>query len=151
MADISLNGNDTITINGYLYTKFADKDYGLLTFPEELAKFKVGKSGNATISFNNMGRLGELTLRLMVGTVDDALINSFQTAYMADPPSFSLLSGQVVKRTGDGRGNQRNVVYHLQGGLPVTIPEQHSNSDGDEEQGVVVWKIKFARGARQVL
>lgn len=153
--DISLNGSDTIslTIGGVttLLTKFADKDYGMLTFPNELASYKVGKSGNAVISFNNMGLMGEMTLRLLVASSDDALINSAQRAFIQDAPSFPLVSGQIVKRSGDGAGNVTNVIYYLQGGVPVTIPEEHSNADGDEEQGIVVWKFKFAQGARQIM
>lgn len=147
----SLNGSDTITLNGTLLTKFFDKDYGLLTFPNEVANMKVGKSGNAVITKVSMGTLGELTLRILLGTSDDSTINSIQRAWLNDPASFVLASGQVVKRTGDGKGNIRNVVYSLYGGVPVMIPESHSNSDGDEEQGVAIWKLKFANGSRQML
>jgi hypothetical protein len=149
--DISLNGNDTISVNGFLLTKFVDKDYGLLTFPNELATFKVGKSANAVISFNNMGLLGELTLRVLLASVDDAFFNSLQRSFIQDPPSFVLLTGQIIKRSGDGAANVKNVIYNLTGGAPVMIPEEHSNADGDEEQGVAVWKFKFARGTRQLM
>lgn len=149
--DFSLNGQDTITIGGRLLTSFFDKDYGLLTFPNELANMKVGKGGNSVISLVNMGKMGELTLRILLASTDDLYINSIQRAWINDQPTFPLVSGQVVKRSGDGRGNVRNIVYYLEGGLPTTIPEARSNADGDEEQGVVVWKFKFARGSRQAL
>ena len=149
--DISLNGNDTISLNGTLLTKFIDKDYGLLTFPNELFTMKVGKGNNAVISYNNMGRLGELTLRLLLASIDDAFLNSIQRQAIIDPPSFQLITGQIVKRTGDGTGAVSNVIYHLKGGVPTAIPESHSNSDGDEEQGVAIWKFKFVQGARQLM
>ena len=149
MPDISINGNDTLTINGVLLTKFADKDYGLLTFPNENAQMKVGKGGNAVITYIAMGRMGELALRILLASTDDLFLNSLQRAWQNDQPSFVLLTGQLVKRSGDGKGNIKNVVYTLTGGVPTMIPEARSNADGDEEQGVVVWKFKFARGSRQ--
>ena len=147
--DLSLNGNDVIILNGRLMTKFFDKDYGVLNFPNENANVKVGKNGNAVITLVNMGRLGELTLRILLGTTDDAFINSIQRAFQIDPPTFSTVTGQIVKRSGDGQGTPRDVVYDLLGGVPTTVPEAKSNSDGDEEQGVVIWKFKFARGSRR--
>jgi hypothetical protein len=153
--DFSLNGSDTISLTyqgeTILLTQFADKDYGMLSFPNELATMKVGKSGNAVISFNNMGLMGELTLRLLVGNTQDAALNSIQRDFIGDAPSFQLVSGQIVKRSGDGAGNVNNVIYYLQGGVPTTIPEEHSSADGDEEQGIAVWKFKFAQGARQIM
>jgi hypothetical protein len=146
--DISLNGADVIILAGRNLTKFFDKDYGLLTFPNELANVKVGKSGNAVISLVNMGVMGELTLRILLGTSDDAFLNSLQRGFLIDPPSFELVDGSVIKRSGDGGGFVTDTVYSLEAGVPTTIPESHSNADGDEEQGVAVWKFKFARGAR---
>lgn len=149
--DISLNGNDTITIAGRLYTKFVDKDYGLITLPNEFATFKPGKNSNTVIAFTPMGLLGELTLRVLLASTDDATLNSFYRQFVTDAPTFALLSGQIIKRSGDGTGTVRNVIYNLTDGAPVAIPEGHSNADGDEEQGVAVWKLKFARVSRQLL
>lgn len=151
MPEYSLNGNDTITVASRLFTGFADKDYGKLTFPNETVNMKVGKGGNTVISVIPMGRLGELTLRLLLGNRDDAFINDLLQQWYFDPPSFVLFPAQVVKRSGSGTGQIRNVVYNLLGGVPAQIPEEASNADGDEEQGIAAWKIKFAYGSRQVL
>jgi hypothetical protein len=149
--DVSLNGNDTITINNRLLTKFVDKDYGLLAFPGELATIKVGKASNAVVSFVPGGQMGDLTLRLLLSSSDDAFFNSIQRAFIQDPPSFVLMGGQLVKRSGDGQGNQANAIYNLRGGVPSAIVEAHSNADGDEEQGVAVWKFKFIIASRQLM
>lgn len=153
--DISLNGNDTISLtyqgNATLLTKFFDKDFGLLVAPNKLATVKVGKKGNAAVSVNYMGLLAELTLRLLVGSVDDALINSIQRTFIQDPPSFALLGGQIIKRTGDGQGNVQNIIHYLQGGVPDALPEEHSNADGDEEQAVAIWKFTFVSYQRQIM
>ena len=149
--EISINGNDTITINGALLTKFADKDYGLLNFPDKLTTTTIGKSGNAVIAYTPKGKKCELTLRLLLATTDDATINSYLQQLSQDAPSFPLLTGQIVKRSGDGSGTVRNVIYKLEGGTPDQIPESHSNSDGDEEQGIAVWKFTFAKGSRQLM
>lgn len=149
--DISINGSDTIQINGRLLTNFFDKDYGMLTFPNELANFKIGKDGNAAINFMPSGLVGELTLRILVGTYDDQFVNSIQLDFVNDAPSFILADGQVIKRSGRGDGSIRNVVYNLTGGVPIVIPEERSNADGDEEQAVAVWKFRFALASRQIL
>lgn len=156
---LSLNGNDTIQINGRLLTQFFDKDYGVLTYPQELANFKVGKNQNTAICFLPGGLMADLTLRLLVGTYDDQFINAIQGNFIFDAPSFSTLYGQIVKRSGTGVGGipgtntatVRNIIYNLAGGVPVSIPDSHSNSDGDEEQAAAIWKFKFALAPRQII
>jgi hypothetical protein len=150
MADISLNGNDTILLNGTLLTDFADGDVGSLTFPNETAQFKPGKNGNTLIAFSALGQLTECTLRLIRGSNNDSYINSFQRLFFQDPPSFPLLTLQLVKRVGDGQGNVTNDTYLLTGGVPISIPEVKSNVEGETEQGVTIWKFKFAAGTRQI-
>lgn len=146
--DFSLNGNDTITIAGVLITKFFDKDYGLASIPNELANMKIGKNGNAVVTFIPGGQMAELTLRILLASSDDLFMNSLQRSFINNPPGFILLNGQLVKQSGDGQGNIRNIVYGFEGGVPSHIPEARSNADGDEEQGVAVWKFKFARVSR---
>jgi hypothetical protein len=148
--EISLNGNDTIIINGTLLTDLGAGDVGVLTFPNESAQMKRGKNGNTVIAFSELGQMGELTLRLLRASGNDALINSIQRQFFQDAPSFQTITGQVVKRVGDGQGNVTNDIYNLSGGVPTMIPEAKSNVEGDIEQGETIWKLKFAKGSRQL-
>jgi hypothetical protein len=148
--EISINGNDTIILNGTLLTDLGEGDVGVLTFPNELAQMKPGKNGNTVIAFSALGLMGELTLKLLRGSGNDAFINSIQRQFIIDPPSFVTVTAQLVKRLGDGQGNVGNDVYNLVGGVPTNIPEAKSNVEGDVEQGLVSWKFKFAQGSRQL-
>ena len=100
--DISLNGNDTISINGILQTDLADGDVGSLTFPNEFVTMKPGKNNNTIIAFNAMGQLAELTLRLIRGSVNDQYVNAAYRQFVNSPATFNLLEASVVKLIGDG-------------------------------------------------
>jgi len=34
--------------------------------------------------------------------------------------------------------------------VPMAVPEVKSNVEGDTDQGVTMWKIRFAMGTRQI-
>jgi len=147
---ISLSGNDTIILSGRQLTAFADGDIGTLTFPNETGVLKPGKNGNTLIAYSAMGNLVEGTLRILRGSADDAFINSLQILFFQDPPSFPLITLQLVKRIGDGQGNVKSDVYLCTGGVPTMIPEVKSNIEGETDQGVTIWKFKFAVGQRSI-
>ena len=148
--DISLNGNDTIQVNGILQTDLADGDVGTLTFPNEFVTMKPGKNNNTIIAFNAMGQLAELTLRLIRGSFNDQQINLYYRQFVNDPAGFSLVEASIIKLIGDGNGNITTDSYTLTGGVPMMVPEVKSNVEGDTDQGVTIWKIRFAMGTRQI-
>ena len=148
--EISLTGNDTITLNGILLTDLADGDVGHVTFPNEFVTMKPGKNNNTLIAFNAMGQLAELTLRIMRGSYNDQLINSEYRSFTNNPAGYNLINANIVKIIGDGQGNITTDTYSLLGGVPQAIPEVKSNVEGDTEQGVTIWKLRFALGTRQV-
>lgn len=148
--DISLNGNDTIVINGITQTDLADGDVGSLTFPNEYVTMKPGKNNNTIIAFNAMGQLAELTLRLIRGSINDQYINAQYRSFVNFPANYNLIEASIAKIIGDGNGNVTYDSYTLTGGVPMAIPEVKSNVEGDTDQGVTIWKIRFAMGTRQI-
>ena len=148
--DISLNGNDTISINGILQTDLADGDVGHITFPNEFVTMKPGKNNNTLIAFNAMGQLAELTLRFIRGSVNDQQIYELYRSFVFSPATFNLVEASIVKVIGDGNGNITTDAYTLTGGVPMSVPEVKSNVEGDTEQGVTIWKLRFAMGTRQI-
>ena len=148
--EISLNGSDVINIDGTLQTDFADGDVGVLTLPNELVSTKPGKNGNTVIAFNATGQLGELTLRFIRGSGNDQYINAAYRAFVNDPALFVTIEGNITKQIGDGNGNVTLDTYTLFGGVPQAIPEVKSNVEGDTDQGVTMWKIRFAKVQRQI-
>jgi hypothetical protein len=138
-----VGGSDILTINDRLISDFCDGDTSAITFPNDISSTKTGKNGNSIISYNSSGRIGELTLTLLLGSSDDKFLNSLHISYKKDPSAFILLSGEFIKKLGDGLGNSSDVKYILKGGIFFKTPEIKENVEGDTEQGKVVWSIRF--------
>jgi hypothetical protein len=150
MAQVSASGNDTLILQGYLFTAFADGDNIKLTFPNELVNVKPGKNGNTLFAGIAAGRLGELVLSIMRGSLDDQFLLALQHQQDQDLPTFPLLNGTFVKRIGDGTGAVTNDTYKLISGVFTKRIEASSNVDGDTKQSVVEYQFKFARVGRQI-
>lgn len=148
MPTVALTGNDTILLGGIVLTDLADGDVADLTFPNELMKVKTGKNGNSIFAFDNTGRQVDFKVRVLRGSPDDQVINSWMQQLKYDPPSFVLLDAEITKRIGDGNGGISYDSYTLGGGTPTKQTPMKSNADGDEEQAVVVYEFKFTNSDR---
>jgi hypothetical protein len=148
---VSLTGNDTTVINGRVLTNFGDADSASITYPNEIAAVKTGKNGNAIFAENKMGLQAEVILRLIRGSADDIFLNSILATQIADFASFILLVGQFVKRVGDGQGNVSNDTYFVNGGIFQKQVEAKSNVEGDTEQSLSIYHLKFANVGRAQL
>jgi hypothetical protein len=150
MSSFALSGDDSIILNDKVLADFADANYGEGAFPNDIATVKVGKNGNALFSQNASGKQFDLTLRMVRGSKDDIMLQGLLTAQDANFAGTTLLAGQVVKRVGDGKGNLSADTYVLAGGVfnknvPVT-----ANAEGDTNQSVAVYALKFSRAARVI-
>jgi hypothetical protein len=145
MSAVSLTGQDVIVINGQIITTLADGDSAILTFPNDIAAAKIGKNGNAILAQNNEGYRGELKLRVLVGGLDDQMLNSQMQLQFQDFSSFTTLTGSITKRVSDGQGNAHNVVYPLATGVFKKQVHVKTNADGDTEQSVAEYEIIFAQ------
>lgn len=146
----TVTSNDTLSLNGNVFTDLADGDETVLTFPNALVTRKTGKNGNTLFAQNAPGLNCDLTLRLMRGSVDDAFMQNLINTVPTDFPSVQLLTGTFVKRLGDGQGNVTSDVYTLAGGIISKIPEGKENVDGDTSQAVAVYNVIFASGTRSL-
>jgi hypothetical protein len=59
-----------------------------------------------------------------------------------------LLTGTFIKKLGDGAGNITSDTYVLAGGIFQKIPEGKTNVEGETEQSVAIFMIKFASAVR---
>jgi hypothetical protein len=141
---LTITGNDTLILNDRQFADFADGDIGAITFPNNLAEAKAGKNGNMLFAHNAGGVIAELSIRVLLNSPDDKWLNSQVLSYLSDPAAYVFLSGQFIKRAGDGAGNVTNNTYNLAGGLIQKIPDAKSNVDGETEQSVAVYKMIFA-------
>lgn len=150
MAAVAVSSNDTIKINNKILADFADGDIGVLTFPNELASIKTGKNGNSIYAINETGRQSELVLRLIRGSSDDKFLASQLSAQKNNFSGFILLTGEFIKRVGDGTGNIVSDTYIMSGGIFTKEVEAKSNVEGDTAQSVSVYTIKFANSPRAI-
>lgn len=150
-ASISLTGQDTIQIGGRVLKNFADGAVATLTYPNDKVAVKTGKNGNAIYAVNATGRLSELVLRILRGSPDDQFLNAQNKLAESDLPSYVLMPGYLVKRIGDGLGNVKNDTYLLAGGVVTKNPGAESNVEGNTEQSITVWNLKFSNSDRATL
>lgn len=150
MSSFSLTGADTAVIAGLVLRDVADGDWFTMAFENTLAEVKTGKNGNSIFAANAMGQQGVATIRVLRGSDDDKALDSLLQQQLQDFASFVTLDGAFVKRIGDGDGNVTPDQYVAAGGVFTNQVDSKSNAEGDTEQSVSVYKLKFANVARVV-
>jgi len=150
MATVCLTGNDVVKINQKILADFADGDIATLTFPNELASVKTGKNGNSIYSFNETGRQCELALRIVKGSSDDKFMQALIASMKNNFSGFILMTGEFIKKIGDGAGNITSDIYVMSGGIFTKEIEAKSNTEGDVAQSVTVYTMKFSNAPRSI-
>lgn len=148
---MALSGNDTFSVNGTVLSDFADGNIVEMTFPNDIAKVKTGKNGNSIFAQDYTGNNAEVKVRLIRGSIDDATLNGLLINQNNNFPGTVLLIGQFIKKLGDSNGNIISDTYNLSGGIIAKIPEAKSNVEGDVDQSVVVYQIKFSNVVRAIV
>ena len=147
---VALTGNDVTKINDRIFSGFADGDCVKITYPNDLVIVKTGKNGNSLYGFKNDGRQVDVTLRVVLGSADDKFLNNINSLMKNDFAAFTLMTGEFTKRVGDGNGNITAVTYILSGGVISHQPEAVENADGNTDQSLVVWSLKFSNAPRSI-
>lgn len=148
MSTIALTGSDTIMINNRIFSDLATGNCVELTFPNEIASVKTGKNGNSIYGLNEMGKQCELKIHLIRGASDDKFMNSLLSQQQANFAGFPLMIGQFIKKLGDGQGNILNDTYIMSGGIFTKQVEAKTNVEGDSEQSVAMYTLKFSLSPR---
>ncbi len=148
MGSVSLTGADTIVVNGRNIVDLADGNVGEIEFPEGIADAKTGKNGNTIYAMKESGKNATFKVRLLRGSADDKFLNNLLSQQQANFAGFVLMSGEIVKRVGDGQGNILNDTYVMGGGIFTKIPGAKSNADGETDQSVVEYELKFSNAPR---
>lgn len=150
MSTIALSGNDTISINNTIMTDLADGNVAELSFPNDIANVKTGKNGNSIYGLNESGKQCEVKLRVVRGGSTDKFLLSLLAQQQANFAGTVLMIGQFIKKIGDGAGNITSDTYIMSGGIFVKIPEAKSNTEGETEQSIAMWTLKFANAPRAI-
>jgi|SRR5215217_7733663 len=148
MAVVAMTGSDTITINNRLITGGADGNVVEITYPNEMSVIKTGKNGNSIIALNETGLQAEVVLRLIRGCSDDKYLNEQLNLYQNYFASFVLMNANFTKQIGDGLGVVTADVYIMSGGVFGKQVEGKSNVEGDTEQSVAIYNLKFSTARR---
>lgn len=150
MSTIALSGADTISINNRTFNDLADGDCVAMTFPNDIAQVKTGKNGNSVYALNESGKQCEVSLRVIRGSADDKFLNNLLTQQQLNFAGTVLMIGEFVKKLGDGKGNIANDTYILSGGVFTKQIEAKNNVEGDVDQSVSMYKVKFSNAPRVI-
>lgn len=148
MSTIALSGSDTIVLNDRPLADLGDGDAADLTFPNNIATVKTGKNGNAIFGLNETGKQGVLKLRVIRGSSDDKFLNNLYAIQQQNFAGFILMTGQFVKKLGDGQGNLTNDTYISAGGVFEKGIEVKTNVEGDATQSIAIYTLHFANIVR---
>ncbi len=148
MSAVALSGSDTISLNNHVFADLADGNCAELTFPNEIANVKTGKNGNSIYGLNESGRQAELKLRVLRASADDKFLNNLLVQQQANFAGAVLLIGQFIKKIGDGLGNITSDTYVCSGGIFTKIPEGKTNTEGEVDQSIAHYVIKFSNAPR---
>jgi hypothetical protein len=148
MGKVCFTGNDTIKFNGDIFTGFVSGDVLTIAFPNDIVNVKRGKDGVAIYSFNEMGKVVDVTLKVLRGCDDDKKILTALSLMKSNFNNFSLLSIDVTRMLGPSAGADN---YMLTGGVfTKSNPEFKTNVEGDVEQGVAIYMMKFTAESRSI-
>jgi hypothetical protein len=148
MSVVAMSGNDTVVINNYTFADFASGDVAVLSFPNEIATLKVGKNGNSVYGLNESGKAADFKLRVVRASADDMFLQSLLTQQQQNFAGFVLMQGTFIKKIGDGASNITSDTYIVSGGVFVKQVEAKMNVEGDEQQSVSEYMMKFSNAPR---
>ncbi len=150
MNAVALSGNDTISINNLVLTDLAEGNCVELTFESDIANVKTGKNGNSIYGLNETGKQCLAKIRVLRGSDDDKALNNLLAQQQANFAGAILLQGQFIKKIGDGLGHVTSDTYILGGGIFTKIPEAKTNTEGETDQSVTMYTMKFSNAPRSI-
>jgi hypothetical protein len=77
-------------------------------------------------------------------------LNGLYAQQQANFAGTILVIGEFIKKLGDGQGNITNDTYISQGGIFSKGIEARTNVEGEAEQSVAIYTIKFANVVRVI-
>lgn len=148
MATVALTGSDTLSINSRILTDLAEGTVAELTFQNDIAALKTGKDGNTVYALNESGKQCDMVLRVIRGSADDKFLNNLLSLQQSNFAGWVLMFGEFVKKVGDGKGNITKDTYIQNGGIFFKQVGAKSNVEGDTEQSVSIYNIRFSNSPR---
>jgi hypothetical protein len=150
MATLSMTGSDTVMINNRIFADLADGNCIELSYPSDIANVKTGKNGNSIYGLNETGKQCEVKMRLVRGSADDKFMNGLLAQQQSNFAGFPLMFGSFIKKLGNGQGAITSDTYIMSGGVFTKQVEAKTNVDGETEQSVSIYTLKFSNAPRVI-
>ncbi|HVN66744.1 MAG TPA: hypothetical protein VMT55_00100 [Candidatus Sulfotelmatobacter sp.] len=149
----NITSNDTLMLKGLvngalvqqLFITLSDKSVVHIDVPNDLVNVTIGKNGNGVFAAMKKGQIGDMELRPLMANADHNFLNAQLAQWLANPTAFVLLNGVFTKVFGDGLGNTRRFTYQLNGGVPLKNIVATENVEGETDQAIAIFKLRFAQ------
>lgn len=150
----SYTAQDIIVFEDYrgewTLTDFADGTVAQLTAPNELSQSATGWNGNGLGAHNEPGRQRECALRLVKAAGDDKRFNENYNLWKNRDIRFKPLKATFTKNIGHGDGSITKDTVECFFGLPAGQPEQVTDVEGNTDQVVSQYMIRFGNSERSM-
>lgn len=145
---------DIIIVKDYqgewILSDLADGTVAELTAPNELSTTTTGYNGNSLTSHNEPGRQRECTLRIVKGSGDDKRLNKNYNMWKNRNLLFQPLKITFTKNIGHGDGTITKDTVECFAGFPAGQPSQSMVMDGNTEQVVSIYMLRFGNSERSM-
>lgn len=146
--------SDTVVCTDYqgkwVLSDFAAGAVAELSAPNDISSMATGYNGNSLGAHNEPGRQRELSLRLVKGSSDDKRFNKNYNLWKDRSIRFKPLKMSFTKNVAHEDGSITKDTVDCFFGLPSGQPTQVSNTEGDTEQVISVYMIKFGNSERSL-
>lgn len=143
----SYTAQDTIVctdLDGeWILSDFGNGTVAELVAPNEASSTTTGYNGNSLAAHNEPGRQRECTLRIVKGSRDDKRLKKSYNLWRDRDLRFKPFSMSFTKTLGHGDGTLTKDTTECYFGIPAGQPTKAMNTEGDTEQLVSVYMIRF--------
>lgn len=150
----SYTSNDTIVCTDYrgkwVLNDFAAGAVADLTAPNEISSTTTGYNGNSLGAHNEPGRQRECSLRIVKGSDDDKRLNQNYNLWKNRSSLFRPLKMSFTKNVAHEDGSLTKDTVDCFFGLPAGQPAQTVNTEGDTEQVISVYMLRFGNSERSM-
>lgn len=150
----SYTATDTIVCEDYqgkwVLNDFAAGSVAELTAPNDLSSTTTGYTGNSLGAHNEPGRQRECSLRIVKGSSDDKRLNKNYNLWKDRNILFKPLKMSFTKNIAHEDGSITKDTVDCFFGLPAGQPSQVINTEGDTEQVISVFMLRFGNSERSL-
>lgn len=134
----------------WILSDFANQTVATLAAPNELSQTSTGYNGNSLGAHNEPGRQRECTLRLVKASGDDKRLNKNYNLWKNRDLRFKPLKMSFTKNVAHSDGSVTADTVECFFGLPAGQPEQTNDVEGNTDQVVSVYMIRFGNSERSM-